>query len=172
MDLSSLTLPVISVITLVLMGGALLLIMIPAVPVAALEWALAMILGALSGFTRLTPVGAIVVTALMVLGSTSQFWLPIFGMRGEGMSCMGMIAFFVGMAIGTALIPIPFIGTLLGGLIAVILVEYSRIGEMRDALRSGGKALKTVIYGMILEFVFAVGIFLTTLVSVISMWNS
>lgn len=172
MDITGVTLPVLSIITLVLMGGALLLIMIPAVPVAALEWALAMILGALSGFTRLTPAGAILITALMVLGSTSQFWMPLLGLRGEGLSCMGLIAFFVGMAIGTAIIPIPFIGTLLGGLIAVIIVEYSRIGEMQQALRSGGKALKQVIYGMILEFVFAAAIFLTTLVSVISTWHS
>lgn len=168
MDISGITLPLFSLITLVVMGGCLLLILIPAVPVSALEWALAMLLGVVTGFTRLTPAAAIIATGLMVLGSTSQFWMPLLGMRGDGLSCVGLVAFFIGMALGTALIPIPIIGTLLGGLIAVIIVEYGRVRELSQALRSGSIAIRQVIYGMIAEFVFAVAIFGVTLISVLS----
>lgn len=168
MDITGITIPLFSIITLFVMGGCLLLILIPAVPVSALEWALAMLLGVATGFTRLAPAAAIIVTVLMVIGSTSQFWMPMLGMRGDGLSCAGLIAFFIGMAIGTAVIPIPIIGTLLGGLIAVIIVEYGRVRELSKAFRSGSIALRQVIYGMIAEFVFAVSIFGVTLVSVLS----
>jgi uncharacterized protein YqgC (DUF456 family) len=154
-------------ITPLVMIGCLALILIPSVPVTALEWAIALIFGALTGFERFTQTAAIVATLLMIVGSTSGLWMPFLGLKGRQISCMGMIAFFVGMAIGSAVIPIPFLGTILGGVIAVMLIEYLRVGKAKDALESGKSALRVVIYGMIAEFVFATAIVGTMIVSLV-----
>lgn len=151
------------IVTFVTMIGSLLLILIPSVPVTALEWAIALIFGMLTGFERFTPFAAGVVTLLMILGSTSGLWLPFLGMKGRQISCLGMVAFFIGMAVGSSVIPIPFLGTIIGGVIGVMLVEYLRIGKAKEAVASGKSALRMVIYGMIAEFVFATAIVITTM---------
>lgn len=155
-------------IALVAMAASLFLILIPAVPVTALEWAIAMVLGMLTGFTRLTPVAAVIITILMAIGSTNGIWMPFIGLRGRQLSCLGLVAFFVGMIAGSALIPIPFIGTILGGVIGVILVEFTRVKEVRKAMESGGSALRLILYGMIAEFIFAVLVILVTVFSIIT----
>lgn len=149
---------VLVVVALVAMVASLALIIIPAVPVSALEWAIAMIFGVLTNFTRL-PLGyAGVITVMMVIGVTSGLWMPLLGYRGGGTSCMGLVAFFVGMIVGGILIPIPFVGTIIGGTLAVMVTEYARLGNWKQATKSGQKAMKTVLISMLMEFVFAVGI--------------
>lgn len=155
-------------LTLLVMCASLLLIMVPAVPVASLQWAILMFFGVLNGFDRVTVTAAIVATLFAAIGSTSQFWMPLFGLKGKGISCMGMIAFFVGMVLGTTLIPIPFLGTILGGVAGVIIVEFARLQVWREAIRSGGTALRLVVMGMIAEFAFAVAIILTFIVSLLT----
>jgi uncharacterized protein YqgC (DUF456 family) len=156
------------ILTIAAMIISLFLILIPAVPVSALEWALALIFGALTGFTRLTPIAAIIVTVFMALGSTSGLWMPLIGFRGREISCLGMIAFFIGMIAGSVLIPIPFIGTIIGGVVCVILVEFARLRRIKDAVQSGKSALKVVVYGMLAEFIFGAAIVVTTFVSILT----
>lgn len=159
-------------ITLLVMVLSLALIVVPAAPVTALEWALLMVYvvisHALTGASVVTlPVG-ILATALMIIGATSQYWLPLFGMRGEGLSCMGTLAFFAGMFIGSFLIPVPFLGTIIGGVVAVILFEYNRVRQMTAALRSGKSVFKLIVTGMVLEVVFAITIILLFVASVLT----
>lgn len=151
-------------IVMILMILSLFLVLIPVVPVAAVEWAIAMVFGALTAFERLTIPAAIVMTVFMVIGSTSQYWAPFLGLKGKQMSWLGILAFFVGAILGTA-IPIPIIGTLIGGLIAVIIVEYINSQDWRKALIGGKAALKTFIVGMVMEFVFSAMIVATMIIS-------
>lgn len=140
-------------IVMFLMIAALLLILLPVVPVAAVEWAIAMVFGALTGFERLSIPAAILMTVLMVVGSTSQYWAPFLGLKGKQMSCLGILAFFVGAMIGTGILPL--IGTLIGGVIAVMIVEFINTQDWRKALVGGKAALQTFIVGMVMEFVFS-----------------
>ena len=153
------------VITVLVMVGCLSLILIPSVPVTALEWAIALIFGFLTGFERFTPTAAVVATILMVIGSTSGLWMPFIGLKGRQISCMGMVAFFIGMGVGSAVIPIPFLGTIIGGVVGVMLLEYMRGRDTDQAIESGKSALRVVIYGMIAEFIFASAIVVTMIVS-------
>jgi uncharacterized protein YqgC (DUF456 family) len=160
---------VLVLLTIVVMGLSLLLIVLPPVPVGALEWAIAMIFGLLTGFERLTPPAAGVITVLMIAGVTSDIWLPALGFRtGEQVSCAGMVAFFIGMIVGSVLIPIPILGSFMGGVLGVVVVEYAQLQEMRQAVRKGGKALRLIIYSMIAEFIFAAAIFGVTLISILT----
>jgi len=151
-------------IVMILMMLSLILVIIPVVPVAAVEWAIAMVFGALTSFERLTVPAAILMTVFMIIGSTSQYWAPFLGLKGKQMSWLGVLAFFVGAILGTA-IPIPIIGTLIGGLIAVIIVEFINSQDWRKALIGGKTALKTFIVGMIMEFIFSALIVATMIIS-------
>lgn len=155
-------------VTLVLMLLSLLLIVIPVIPVTALEWGIAMLFGVLTGFSRFTPAAALLTTAFMLLGVSANYWMPLLGMKGNEVSCMGLVAFFVGMFVGQALVPIPFVGMMLGGVIAVIAVEFLREGDWRRAITGGGVALRAILYGMAAEFLFALAIVLTTIVAILT----
>lgn len=153
-------------IVMILMILALFLVLIPVVPVAAVEWTIALIFGALTGFERLTVPAAVVMTVFMILGSTSQYWAPFLGLKGKQMSCLGIVAFFVGAIIGTGIVPL--IGTLIGGVIAVMIVEFINTQDWRKALIGGKVALQTFIVGMVMEFVFSAMIVATMIVSLAS----
>lgn len=156
---------IINSLVLIIMTGTLFLILIPSVPVSALEWTIAILFGALTGFERLTLWAALIITLLMLMGSTSGLWLPFFGLKGRQISCMGMVAMFVGMAIGSGIMP--FIGTLIGGVIGVMFVEYVRGADVDDAFDTGKSTLVIMLMGMAAEFVFASAIVFTTLVSIV-----
>lgn len=163
---------VLILLTMLLMLLSLCLIVIPVVPVSALEWALAMVFAgvslALTGSSRVTLPAGILMTLLMLLGSTSALWMPFLGLRGKEISCFGLLAFFVGCIIGGIVIPVPVLGSMVGGVLAVVVVEYAKIREFRQAVRSGGTALKMIVYGMAAEFIFAVAIVGTFIVSVLT----
>ena len=80
--------------TIVAMIVVVLASIIPFVPGAILTWALAMVYS-LSTRSVSTPV-MLIMTLLMIAGATGDYWLPIIGVRGKGLSCLGAIGSFVG----------------------------------------------------------------------------
>ncbi len=155
--------PLLILITIVLMVGSLFLILIPSIPVTALEWAIAIVFGAMTGFTRFPLLAAVIVTVMMILGISSGLWMPLFGLKGRKVSCLSMVAFFIGMIIGT---PVPIIGSLLGGMIAVFLVEFIRTGDHDEAFTSSETAFWVVLASMFVEFLMAITVVLTTIISI------
>lgn len=158
--------PILILITIVLMVGSLFLILVPSVPVTTLEWAIAMIFGALTGFSRLPLWAAAIITIMMILGITSSIWMPLFGLRGRKVSCLALVAFFVGMILGTG-IPIPIVGNFIGGMIAVFLVEFLRTGDYEHAFNSGETAFFVVLASMFVEFLMAVTVIITTIIAIV-----
>lgn len=154
--------------TLGMMIVSLLLILLPVVPLSALEWSIAMFFGLLTNFERLTPTAAVIVTVLMVIGATAGLWMPFFGLKAKQLSCMGLFAFFIGTILGQMFIPIPFVGMVIGGVVAVVVIEYLLNAQWRDAVTSGGAALKLMIYGMIAEGILAVAIIGVVIVSIVT----
>lgn len=148
--------PVLLILALVLMFFGLVLIIVPVVPVAALEWAIAMVFAALTGFQRVTPIVALIMTVLMVIGSTSGFWMPFLGLKGKELSCLGLIGFFAGLIIGGVIIPIPLLGSFIGGIGAVFIIQFFEHRNARKALSGSGTALRLIFYSMVAEFIFAV----------------
>ncbi|NDJ63345.1 MAG: DUF456 domain-containing protein, partial [Chloroflexi bacterium] len=99
-----------TLITSVLMVGALIVSLIPIVPGPALLWAISVLYAALTNFEMLTLPWLIVITLLMILASTSDFWAPFLGIRTRGASCSSIFGTIVGGLLGTFLIPIPILG--------------------------------------------------------------
>lgn len=156
--------PLLILITIVLMIGSLFLILVPSIPVTALEWAIAIIFGAMTGFTRFPLWAALIVTIMMILGISSSVWMPLFGLKGRKVSCMSLVAFFIGMIVGT---PVPIVGSFLGGMVAVFLFEFVRTGDHEHAFNTGETAFWVVLASMFVEFLMAVTVVLTTIISII-----
>lgn len=155
--------PLLIMITIVMMIGSLFLILIPSIPVTALEWAIAIIFGAMTTFTRLPPLAALIITVMMILGISSGVWMPLFGLKGRKVSCLSLVAFFIGMIIGT---PVPIVGSFLGGMAAVFLVEFVRTGDHDHAFDSSESAFWVVLASMFVEFLMAVTVVITTIISI------
>lgn len=141
---------------------------LPILPGPALVWAIAMIYGVLTNFTVVSPLTAIVITLLMIIGSTTEFWTPIFGMRVRGASCSSIAGTLVGGLAGTFLIPVPIFGTLLGAVGGAVALELLRLGDLQKAFRAGSFAFESYLWSVVLEIGFS---FLIVIIFSISAWT-
>jgi uncharacterized protein YqgC (DUF456 family) len=121
-------------------------------------WLIALAYGILTGFQYLTPAGMAVITGLMLLGATSDYWLPLFGIKTDGASCSAIFGTIVGGIIGTFAIPIPLLGTLIGSVIGAMVMELLRVGDLKKRLRAGHFAVRTYFIGLAMELVFSLAI--------------
>jgi uncharacterized protein YqgC (DUF456 family) len=139
---------------------------IPVLPAAALQWTVIVLYAVLTQFSEVTAVAAVVVTALLAVSLSAGIWLPWLGFRGKTMSCSTLVAFFVGCVVGI-FIPIPIIGSLVGGVGAVMLWAFWQGGQMHTAMQQGGAALKVVLMGLVVECVLCWAMFAVVVVSVL-----
>jgi len=146
------------ILTLIVLGITLLISIIPFVPGPVLMWLICIIYGVVSSFREFTLLSAAGVTLLMLVAASSEFWLPLLGMKTRGLSCSSVIGTLGGGLLGTIFIPIPILGTLIGAIGGAIGLEILRVGDLKVALRAGGFALESFIYGMILEVIINLSI--------------
>lgn len=163
MELAQSALITISVIVMVI---GVLLAFIPVLPGALIVWAIGIVSAWANQFERITPAAAIAMTILMLISMTSDFWLPMLGVKTSGLSCLSAIGSIIGGLIGTFVIPIPIVGTLIGTVLGALIIEYAVLREKAKALRAGQAALKLFIIGYILELVMTFAIFAVFIVSI------
>ncbi len=126
---------------------------LPILPGPIVLWAIALIYGLLTSWAQLTIPGMIAISALMIAGMTSDYWLPLLGIKSQGASCNAIVGTIIGGLIGTFFIPIPIAGTLIGSMAGALLLELLRVGELRKALFAANFAMKTFLIGMATEIV-------------------
>ncbi|HLU08886.1 MAG TPA: DUF456 domain-containing protein [Oceanobacillus sp.] len=165
MEIAESALVTISVIVMVL---GVILAFVPILPGALIVWAIGIVSAWLTQFERVTPVAAIVMTILMVISMSSDYWLPMLGVKTSGLSCLSAIGSIIGGLIGTFVIPIPIVGTLIGTVLGALILEYVVLREKTRALRAGQVALKLFVIGYILELVMVFAIVAVFLVSIAS----
>lgn len=163
MDLAE---PTLILLATLLMIAALILSFVPILPGPLLLWAVTIIFAAVEGFQRITPVAAIGATGVMVLGSASDLWLPIFGIRTGGLTCLSTVGAFVGGFIGTFAFPI--LGTLIGSVAGALLVELVRFRQLPKAVRAGTTAAKMYVLSYVIQLVSSFAIFAVYVVSLLS----
>lgn len=125
--------------------------LLPVVPGPALIWAIGTLYAVLTGFERVTVLPVIVMTLLMILGSTSGWWMQALGMKAQGGSWTGVLGGLLGGLAGTALIPIPVVGTLVGVVAGTLIFELLRVGRADEAARSSALALRTYFLTLLTE---------------------
>jgi uncharacterized protein YqgC (DUF456 family) len=146
----------------------LILAFVPILPGPLMPWAVGIVYGALTGWQRVTPIAAIMMTLLMLVGVTADYWRPLLGAKTMGMGCRTSLGSFVGGLIGTFLIPIPLLGTVIGLVAGALLMELLQFGDLRKAMGAGRAAFKQFVVGYALTIAISVAIFVVYLISVIS----
>ena len=145
-------------LTIAAMIGTLLLSIIPFMSGPLVMWALVLTYAALSNAFPLP--AFIIITVLMIAGITTEYWLPLLGVRVEGMSCLGAVGSMIGGIVGTLVIPVPILGTIIGLIVGAMLIEHARIRQWRRTLQAGGAALKLYVWGVAIGFGFSLLILL------------
>lgn len=146
------------ILTCSLMTIALIISLVPFVPGPALLWGISLAFGILDNFTRLPVLAFLFMTFLMVAGSTTDFWMPILGMKARGATLGSTLATIAGAMAGTFIIPIPVLGTLAGAMTGALAVEFLYVGNTRRSLRAAGLALESYLLSILVEFVINVAI--------------
>lgn len=140
-----------TIIALVLMVAAAILSLLPFVPGHLLLWGISLVYAILTNFQEVTIISMILITGLMLLRATSDFWMPLLGVKSGSLSCAAAFGTIIGGLIGTFTIPIPILGTLLGAVAGAVVMEILRVGDLRLALKAGNFAFRTFVLGMIFE---------------------
>lgn len=156
------------ILATVLMLVTLVLAFIPILPGPLMPWAVAIVFGALTGWQRVTPLAAVIMTLLMLVGVTADYWRPLLGAKTTGMGCRTSLGSFAGGFIGTFLIPIPLLGTVIGLIAGALLMELAQFGDLKKAMGAGRAALKQFVVGYALTIAISVGIFAVYLISIFS----
>ena len=126
---------------------------LPMVPGPALVWFGAMIYAAFTNFQEIGAVPLIILTLLMILGSTSHTWLPALGIKAAGGSIWTVIGGMIGLVVGT-IVMFP-VGAFVGVVVGSLAVEMMITRDWRKAVHVGGGTAGGFLIGMVAEFFVA-----------------
>jgi uncharacterized protein len=141
------------IVALLLMAFGTFAAVLPVVPGPALVWFAAMIYAIGTNFQAPGIVILIILTLLMIVGSTTNIWMSALGIKVTGGSVWGILGGLAGMLIGTLLF-FP-IGALIGVVVGTLGVELIVTGDWRKALRIGGATAGGFMLGVVAEFLVA-----------------
>ena len=141
------------IVVLGLMAFGTFAAVLPVVPGPALVWFGAMIYAIGTNFQSPGLVALIILTLLMILGSTTNLWMSALGVKATGGSIWGIFGGLAGMLLGTLLF-FP-IGALIGVVVGTLGVEFLVTGDWRKALRIGGGTAGGFLLGVAAEFIIA-----------------
>jgi uncharacterized protein YqgC (DUF456 family) len=114
-------------------------VFLPILPGIELVWLAALGFGIFHGFTWGGAAAFLVITALLLLGLSSDIWITGLGLRATGTSLISTLA-GVALLVAGSLLFTPLVGILLG-LAVLTLLEYRRHRTWKKAIRSTGTAL-------------------------------
>ncbi len=129
-------------LTLGVMVVGLIGTVIPVLPGVELIWLAALVYAIAERFATIDPLTFAALTALAAIGITANIWASHLGSRLGGASWqallaglgLGAVGFILGLLVG-GIGAVP--GGLIGALAGVLLVEYSRRKDWREAARAG-----------------------------------
>ncbi len=138
--------------------------LIPVLPGVELIWLAALVYAMAERFATIDPLTFAVLTALAAIGVTANIWASHLGSRLGGASWqallaglgLGAVGFVIGLFVG-GIGAVP--GGLIGALVGVLLVEYHRRRDWREAARAGtgwlagcllSSLIQTVLGGMMI----------------------
>jgi uncharacterized protein YqgC (DUF456 family) len=129
-------------------------VFLPILPGIELVWLAALGYGIFHGFTWGGAAAFLAITALFLLGLSSDIWITGLGLKATGTS---LISTFIGLVflVAGSLLFTPLVGILLG-LAALTFLEYRRHRTWKKAIRSTGTALAGC--GISYGFKFFIGV--------------
>jgi uncharacterized protein YqgC (DUF456 family) len=143
-------------------------IVVPILPGMLLVWFTVLVYAWRTGFEIIGWPSLVLITLLALITGLSNIWLPLLGAQKTGAAKRALFLGVVGAIIGTFVIPLPILGTVIGYALGVFLGEFMKQRDWRLALKAslGGVAgwgISTVV-----EIVGALVILLIFVVQVLS----
>jgi uncharacterized protein YqgC (DUF456 family) len=129
-------------------------VFLPILPGIELVWLAALGYGIFHGFTWGGAAAFLAITALLLLGLSSDIWITGLGLRTTGTSLLSALA-GVALLIAGSILFTPLVGILLG-LAGLTLLEYRRHRKWKKAFVSTGSALAGC--GLSYGFKFFIGL--------------
>jgi uncharacterized protein YqgC (DUF456 family) len=153
--------PDISIQTAIIMAAGLIGCVIPALPGPPLVFLGAIYYAWQTGWKDVSWPSLSLLFVLMLIGATSNLWLPFLGTRKSGASIWTSVAAFVGGLIGLVVLNLP--GLFIGALGAIAILEYSRHKDWRKVLSAGKGYLAGYLLSIVVELaicIVMIGVFL------------
>lgn len=117
-------------------------IIVPILPGMLLVWFTVIVYAWRTGFEVIGWASIAVITIIALITGLSNLWLPLLGAKKIGAAKRAMFLGIIGAIVGTFLIPIPLLGTVIGYAVGVFLGELQKQRDLKLALRAslGGVA--------------------------------
>ncbi len=117
-------------------------IIVPILPGMLLVWFTVVIYAWRTGFEIIGWPTLTIVTLIALITGLSNIWLPLLGAKKTGAAKRALFLGVVGAILGTFLIPIPLLGTVIGYALGVFLGEFLKQRDVRLAFKAslGGVA--------------------------------
>lgn len=148
------------------MGIGVLLALVPFLPATLMVWGIGTLTAYLTGFERVTVLAVVIMTLVMLLTQTRDFWLPVFGVKMAGLSCLASVGTLVGGIIGVLVIPIPILNALIGSVIGAAVVEVILVRRVSRGVVAGKTAAKLFAISYVLELAGVSLVFIIFLISI------
>jgi uncharacterized protein YqgC (DUF456 family) len=148
-------------IALVAMAVGLIGVILPVVPGVGFIWLVTLGYAIAERFATIDPITFAVLTVLGAIGVSADLWMSHLGARFGGASVWSLLAGLVLGAIG-AIVGLVFLGVgavpgaILGTVLGVILAEWYRRRDWREAFKVGGGWLIGCTLSGVVQFLIAV----------------
>ena len=125
-------------------------IIVPILPGMLLVWFTVVVYAWRTQFEVIGWPSLIIITIIALVAGLSQIWLPLVGAQKQGAAKRALFIGLIGAILGTFLIPLPLLGTVIGYALGVFIGEYIKVRDWNLALKAslGGVAgwgISTVI---------------------------
>ena len=117
-------------------------IVVPILPGMLLVWFTIVVYAWRTGFEVIGWPSLVFITIIALISGTAQIWLPLIGAQKQGAAKRALFLGIVGAIVGTFIIPIPLLGTVIGYAVGIFLGEYMKVRDVNLAFKAslGGVA--------------------------------
>lgn len=117
-------------------------IVLPILPGMIWVWLSVLAFAWITDFQIITPIWFVFLSLIALITGTANIWLPYLGAKKSGAAKRAIFLGVVGAILGTFLIPIPLIGTVIGYAIGIFAGELLKHRDAEAALKAslGGVA--------------------------------
>ena len=146
--------PFVAALAVLVMLAGLAGVVVPVVPGLLLVWLASVGTTLWMGADTVGWVVATVLTLMFVAGTAVTVWLPARQGRRGGVPASSLAAAVLGALVGFVLIPV--VGLLVGVCVGLLLAEYRRVGEWRQAFEALMRVMRAYGLGVVIELVIGV----------------
>ena len=130
-------------VALVAMFVGMIGVILPVVPGVGFIWIVVLIYAIAERFATIDPITFTVLTILGAVGFTADLWMSQVGAKAGGASVWSLLAGFllgvIGAIVGSIFLGVGAIpGAIVGAIAGVVLAEYYKRRDWREAFKAGG----------------------------------